>query len=80
MKFSIADEKNNHLQCSYSGTVPDPFAENREVILLGTMKNETEMLVSKITVKCPSKYEDQEINIEDDQDYYQNKYKAKHRK
>jgi cytochrome c-type biogenesis protein CcmE len=41
----------------YTGTVPDPFREGREVIVTGTMKNGE--LIAKpgsLVTKCPSKF------------------------
>jgi cytochrome c-type biogenesis protein CcmE len=45
---------------AYSGTVPDPFREGREVILTGSLEGGT--LVAErdsLITKCPSKFADE---------------------
>lgn len=76
--FAISDESGKSINCIYRGSIPDPFAEGREVILQGRMTNETNMEVSRITVKCPSKY--REAGIREDDEYYLIKYKKGHEK
>ena len=78
--FAVTDDKGRVLDCRYKGTVPDPFAEDREVILQGTLGPDRVMKVSKITVKCPSKYEEAGMSEEDYSDYYKEKYEEGHRK
>ncbi|MBM4396497.1 MAG: cytochrome c maturation protein CcmE [Deltaproteobacteria bacterium] len=79
MDFAIADKEGRRLDCHYKGAIPDPFAEGREVILQGALGTDRKLEVSKITVKCPSKY--QEAGIAEDRydDYYGKKYKDGHR-
>ncbi len=72
--FAIEDDEARRLPCRYKGAVPDPFAEGREVILQGTLDASGRMLVSKITVKCPSKYQEAGITEEAAADYYRDKY------
>lgn len=78
MAFSIRDAAGRALPCHYQGTVPDPFAEDREVILQGTLREGPRMEVSKITVKCPSKYEEEGLSEEEAQQYYDRKYRSGH--
>jgi cytochrome c-type biogenesis protein CcmE len=73
--FTIEDAESRRLKCHYKGAVPDPFAEGREVILQGTLDAANVMQVSKITVKCPSKYQEAGVTEEEAADYYQTKYK-----
>lgn len=56
VRFAVADEEGHRLECVYDGMLPDPFAEGRQVILQGRLEPGPAMRVSKITVKCPSKY------------------------
>ncbi len=73
--FTIEDADARRLNCRYKGAVPDPFAEGREVILQGTLDASHRMQVSKITVKCPSKYQEAGVTEEAAENYYQTKYK-----
>lgn len=58
LRFRIRDRKGNEsLPVRYSGTIPDPFREGREVIVTGSLRNgvfvaQTDSLVTK----CPSKF------------------------
>lgn len=74
----IRDKENYELQCDYTGSLPDPFGEGREVILSGKLKNKDVMDVKKVVVKCPSKYQEAGKSIEDYEKYYNEKYKKKH--
>lgn len=76
--FSIRDAAGRMLPCHYRGMVPDPFAEDREVILQGTLREGPRMEVSKIVVKCPSKYEEEGLSEEEAQRYYDRKYRSGH--
>jgi cytochrome c-type biogenesis protein CcmE len=59
LRFRIRDRKGSaSVPVSYTGAVPDPFREGREVIVKGTMQNglfvaEKDSLVTK----CPSKFQ-----------------------
>ena len=75
LDFAIDDEEGRRLDCSYEGIVPDPFAEGREVILQGTLDASHVMVVSKITVKCPSKYQEAGVTEEAAAEYYNTKYR-----
>lgn len=58
MTFRVADRAGTKsIPVTYSGTVPDPFREGREVIITGTVKDGvmTGRPGSLIT-KCPSKF------------------------
>ena len=80
LNFTVADKAGRRLDCHYKGAVPDPFQEGREVILQGQMGTAGRMEVSKITVKCPSKYQEEGVTEEQADKYYQNKYDKGHRK
>ena len=61
LHFAIADrdDASAKVPVSYSGTVPDPFREGREVIITGELQNGT--LVGErdsLITKCPSKFAD----------------------
>jgi cytochrome c-type biogenesis protein CcmE len=58
LKFRIRD-RNGHasVPVRYTGAVPDPFREGREVIVKGTMKDGTFMAQrDSLVTKCPSKF------------------------
>ena len=78
LKFAVRDASGRTLPCSYQGTVPDPFAEDREVILQGTLREGPRMDVSKIIVKCPSKYQEEGVSEEEAAQYYERKYRTGH--
>lgn len=77
--FAIVDQEGRRLACHYKGAVPDPFAEEREVILQGRLADDSRMEVTKITVKCPSKYQEEGLSEAEYQGYYNKKYKNGHR-
>lgn len=77
-EFAIQDELGRKLFCFYQGTLPDPFAEGRDVILEGTLSEKGGMLVKKVIVKCPSKYQEEGMPEEQYQEYYNKKYKQGH--
>jgi len=59
LRFEIADRESGSttVPVSYSGTVPDPFREGREVIISGELRDGT--LVGErdsLITKCPSKF------------------------
>src|SRR5437763_11923124 len=41
----------------YAGTVPDTFKDRAEVVLKGTLADDTHFKASEISAKCPSKYQ-----------------------
>lgn len=58
LSFAVRDRTGNaSIPVKYSGTVPDPFKEGREVIVTGTVKNG--VLIAEpgsLVTKCPSKF------------------------
>jgi cytochrome c-type biogenesis protein CcmE len=58
--FSVRDRngKGAALPVVYSGTVPDPFKEGREVIVKGSMRDGTFVAQrDSLVTKCPSKFQ-----------------------
>jgi len=72
--FVITDIDGRRLDCMYQGALPDPFAEGREVILQGHLEGGMRLRVLKITVKCPSKYEEAGVTEDQADKYYKDKY------
>jgi len=77
-RFKVVDANGNYINCLFQGALPDPFREGREVILQGKFGEDMLFVVSKITVKCPSKYEEAGKSEMDYQDYYEQKYRRGH--
>jgi cytochrome c-type biogenesis protein CcmE len=62
LRFEIEnrDDPSESVPVAYSGTVPDPFREGREVIVTGELEDGT--LVAErdsLITKCPSKFADE---------------------
>jgi len=58
LDFQVSDRDGSHpIPVSYTGTVPDPFRDGREVIVTGKLQNGT-FVGEKDTLvtKCPSKF------------------------
>jgi cytochrome c-type biogenesis protein CcmE len=62
LHFDIADRDNPSAKIPvvYTGEVPDPFQDNREVIVTGTVQDGT-FIADKdsLITKCPSKFADE---------------------
>jgi cytochrome c-type biogenesis protein CcmE len=62
LRFEIADrdDPSARLPVIYTGTVPDPFREGREVIVTGELKGETFVAEhDSLITKCPSKFSEE---------------------
>jgi cytochrome c-type biogenesis protein CcmE len=62
LRFQIADrdDPTARLPVVYTGQIPDPFADNREVIVSGTVKDGTFVAdKDSLITKCPSKFADE---------------------
>jgi len=63
LEFDITDRDGGtaELPVSYSGVVPDPFREGREVIVTGQLDSDGVFHAEKdsLITKCPSKFADQ---------------------
>ena len=60
--FSITDEDSlNVLPVSYSGEIGEIFFnDNAEIIMVGSIESNGLFVSSELTIKCPSKYVDQD--------------------
>jgi cytochrome c-type biogenesis protein CcmE len=56
-EFTIHDDAGKTLRVSYSHNLPDPFKEGRQCIVEGRLDKDNIIQCSKLTVKCPSKYQ-----------------------
>jgi cytochrome c-type biogenesis protein CcmE len=62
LRFEVADrdDPSATIPVVYTGTIPDPFREGREVIVSGTVDNGTFMAEKdSLITKCPSKFADE---------------------
>jgi cytochrome c-type biogenesis protein CcmE len=62
LRFEVADrdDPTATIPVSYSGTIPDPFREGREVIVSGTVADGTFVAEKdSLITKCPSKFADE---------------------
>jgi cytochrome c-type biogenesis protein CcmE len=58
LRFRVRDRNGSYsLPVSYTGAVPDPFRDGREVIVSGELKNGTFVAErDSLVTKCPSKF------------------------
>ena len=61
LRFDIEDRDGSaSLPVAYTGAVPDPFREGREVIVTGEMQDDTFVAErDSLVTKCPSKFSDE---------------------
>ncbi len=61
MTFNLSDrDGSDSLPVTYTGTVPDPFRDGREVIVTGKLEDGTFVAEhDSLITKCPSKFSDE---------------------
>lgn len=74
--FAIKGKSGATFQVRHRGVLPDPFAEDRQVIIVGKLNAQHEIQSAKITVKCPSRYEEQKYT-KDQMQAYKKRMKTK---
>src|SRR5690606_5526328 len=60
--FYMLDEKGKECKVVFNGSKPQDFERSEQIVLTGKMVG-NEFHASKILMKCPSKYNDQEIEV-----------------
>jgi cytochrome c-type biogenesis protein CcmE len=55
LKFILKDER-DHIMVSYKGPIPQNFMEGINVVVIGKLNSEGQLLARQILTKCPSKY------------------------
>jgi len=60
--FYMLDEKGKECKVVFNGSKPQDFERSEQIVLIGKMVG-NEFHASKILMKCPSKYNDQEIEV-----------------
>ncbi len=63
--FYVKDEKGNVSKVVLNGTKPQDFERSEKLVIIGKMENET-FYASKILMKCPSKYNDNMVEVNQD--------------
>ena len=63
--FYMKDEKGETKKVVYSGTKPQDFERSEKLVLIGKMENDT-FYASKILMKCPSKYNNDLVEVKQD--------------
>src|SRR5690606_11836386 len=60
--FYMLDEKGNECKVIFNGAKPQDVERSEQIVLTGKMVGEN-FHASKILMKCPSKYNDQEVEV-----------------
>lgn len=63
--FYMKDEKGLVNKVVYNGTKPQDFERSEKLVLIGKMKDDT-FYASKILMKCPSKYNNDLVEVKED--------------
>ncbi len=63
--FFMKDEKGEVKKVVLNGTKPQDFERSEKLVIIGKMDKET-FYASKILMKCPSKYNDQMVEVSQD--------------
>ncbi|MCX2429232.1 cytochrome c maturation protein CcmE [Pedobacter sp. GR22-10] len=63
--FHMKDEKGEIREVVYNGTKPQDFEKSEKLVLIGKMDGD-KFYASKILMKCPSKYNDNLVEINQD--------------
>lgn len=70
--FYMKDEKGNVKKVVLNGTKPQDFERSEKLVLIGQMENNT-FYASKILMKCPSKYNNNMVEVNKDGTVTENK-------
>lgn len=63
--FNMKDDKGEVRKVIYNGTKPQDFERSEKLVLIGKMEKDT-FYASKILMKCPSKYNDNLVEVKKD--------------
>ena len=64
-EFFMKDEKGDVNKVVYAGTKPQDFERSEKLVLIGKMNQDT-FYASKILMKCPSKYNNDLVEVKAD--------------
>lgn len=68
--FKVADEDGHAVEVHYTKVLPDPFKEGRSAIVEGVYTETGAIEASRLTVKCPSKYQSEDLSPEERARYF----------
>lgn len=60
--FVMIDEKGKEQKVDYNQPMPQDFTKSEKVVVIGSYSGDT-FKASKILLKCPSKYQEQSVNV-----------------
>ncbi|MXV51547.1 cytochrome c maturation protein CcmE [Pedobacter sp. HMF7647] len=60
--FYMTDDKGTECKVIFNGTKPQDFEKSEQIVLTGQMKGD-EFHASKILMKCPSKYNKDQVEV-----------------
>ncbi len=59
--FMLVDNEGTEQEVFYNEPVPADFTRSESVVVIGSYKNEEIFVADKILMKCPSKYQETEV-------------------
>jgi cytochrome c-type biogenesis protein CcmE len=60
--FVMVDDKGKEQKVEYNQPMPQDFTKSEKVVVIGNYQGDT-FKASKILLKCPSKYQEEKINV-----------------
>lgn len=60
--FVLIDQNNEERQVIYSSPKPQDFERSEQIVIIGSMQKD-QFVADKILMKCPSKYQENEIKV-----------------
>lgn len=60
--FIMVDDKGKEQTVQYNEPMPTDLVKSEKVVVIGSYKGEN-FVASKILLKCPSKYQEKEVNV-----------------
>jgi len=60
--FILVDENKREQKVIYNEPMPQDFVRSEKVVVIGKYKND-QFIASKILLKCPSKYQEQKLDV-----------------
>ena len=59
--FMLVDNEGNEQEVFYNDPIPADFTRSESVVVIGSYKNDEIFIADKILMKCPSKYQETEV-------------------
>jgi cytochrome c-type biogenesis protein CcmE len=60
--FIMIDDNGKEQKVSYNQPMPQDFLKSEKVVVIGSYSDDS-FIASKILLKCPSKYQEQKVNV-----------------